>query len=644
MTNIDSLALELEEIIAGHDQHLNEASQFGMRSASVKNLMPYAEAKKIVDSFDADTDKLETFAKKLNEAIRSAPDKETKAALSKVGDKSERALAKFRADLKKAEEALKKWAELLTGEKFQEIFQEVRTQVIRLDPADPDGIDFEVDEELNSSQGPFAWGTVIIGPIKDSAGNDITYRVVVGYRAHSGDYWGNITRGNTVFKSIATKAKGKTGRQFAKALADQLLALAKAKGDKFFKSRRSVKLNVMLKDEAKGVEKAVKNLIRRQEAAWHTKGWKTLSRQVSVTAYSVDYGFKSTSDMNRLYSQFKMLWSQQIDWLNKLPAGMGMRGDFDTSGEVTEAGFRFDNVSGFSGRWVWVDMLPFATKRYGSKIVDTFRNGVAAQGMVEFATRMPSKRALWARYEQMVGYGMPKRMGYKTEDPKDLRDAMLERTFNTNGFALKCNVEGKITVIKDVSGGGKTATQIEEPDAKRVALRVKQAGANDFSVYERGQDAKRAFNEAIEEARREYGDRSYSGHIGEKSGYGFKIYRKEPFPSVAEAEKWAWAKYPNLDKWGHAGAVAIAPPKVLAKEKVTVTVKATNQRQAEERGRLEIRSAGRIRPRVKVIVKDLKARKAGGSRTYPEWEVTGERQQVQLGKIEGWYFWGYASS
>jgi len=192
---------------------------------------------------------------------------------------------------------------------------------------------------------------------------------------------------------------------------------------------------------------------------------------------------------------------------------------------------------------------------------------------------------------------------------------------------------------------GYYAVASEKPDAMRVALRIeKQAGATDFSVYELGQDAGRAFKDAIDEARREYGQRSYSGTISEKSGYGYKIYRKEPFPSVSEAEDWAWKKYPNLDKWGHAGAVPVAPPKVLAKEKVTVTVKATNQRQAEQRGRLEIRSTGRIRPRVKVIVKDLKVRKAGGSRTYPEWEVSGERQQVQFGKIEGWYFWGYASS
>jgi|TARA_R110000824_G_scaffold63518_9_gene166971 hypothetical protein len=647
MINVDSLALELEEIIAGHDQHLSEASQFGMRTASVKNLMPYTEAKKIVDSFDADTDRLSEFVFKLDEARRYAPDEETKREVDKVGAKSEKALAKFRADKKKAEEALKKWAELLTGEKFQALFQEVRTQIIRLDPADPDGIDFEVDEDLNDSRGPYAWGKVIIGPIKDSDGKAVMYQVVVGYRAHTGDYWGNIARGSKSYKGIASKAKGKTGRQFAKALADQLLAIAKAKGDKFFKSRRSVKLNVMLAHEVSRVETGIKQLVERQEASWYTKDWKTLSRQVSVTVYSNDYGFKSTPGMGRLYSQFKVLWSDQIDWLNKLPVGMqqgyyDLRRDFDVSGNVTKATFRVNNVSGFSSRKVEVNMLPFATKRYGSKIADAFRNGLAAQGMVEFATRMPGKRALWARYEQMVRFGMPSRMGYKNEDPKALKDAMLAHTFNTNGFALNCTVSGKITVIKDVSS--KTAAQIVEPDAKRVARRVKQAGANGFEVYERGQDANRAFKDAIEEARREYGDRSYSGHIGEKSGYGFKIYRKEPFPSVAEAEKWAWDKYPNLDKWGHAGAVPIAPPKVLAKEKVTVTVKATNQRQAEQRGRLEIRSAGRIRPRVKVIVKDLKVRKAGGSRTYPEWEVTGERQQVQFGKIEGWYFWGYASS
>ena len=649
--NINQLALELEEIIASHDEHLDKASQFGMRSASVKNLMPYADAKKIVDSFDDDTDKISDFIDKLYEARRQAPDEESRVAVDKILAKSNAAMSKFERDLKKAKAALEKWAELLTGEKFQALFQEVRTQIIRLDPADPDGLDFEVDEVMNHSDGPYAWGKVIIGPLQ---GTDLVYTVTVGYRAHNGNYWGHISRGRKQYKSIATKAKGRTGKQFAKAMADQLLAIAKANKDPFFKSRRSVTLDVLTDADNTLIHTSFETLAKAhgwKVSGSHSTKSRTASQDIKYSRWYPDGPGNHIAQFDR---QVGDLWTA-MDWVNKLPVGMRASGN---TRQLQGAGISFTGETiGISfvlrqssmHRSYRVDLKTFAGKRFGTKIASAFRNGLAAQGVVELATRMPGKRALMERATQVAGTQFRSTLNLATAqayanngDLKALRNYIL--SFTLPQMQIECDFTGRLTATK--TSKGRTASLPEQVNPMNVVSRFKQAGGQWFEERVYTADPARAWREAVATARRNHGyghdGEGYTGSLAEKEYEGYKIERREPFPSWAEASR--FADKTHNDKWGPAGAVSVAEPKVLQEEKMTVTVKATNQRQAEQRGRLQIKSTGRIRPRVKVIVEDLRVRKAGGSRTYPEWEVAGVRKQVQMGKISGWLFFGWASS
>jgi hypothetical protein len=209
-------------------------------------------------------------------------------------------------------------------------------------------------------------------------------------------------------------------------------------------------------------------------------------------------------------------------------------------------------------------------------------------------------------------------------------------------------LQGTITVRKKSrkASAANIATRAAHNQVRRVAEAYRTAGGVWFEerIYEA--DPRRAWKQAVEDARRQHGtghdDEGYTGSLAEKEGYGYKVGRREPFASWEEAHKWAGNQ--SNDKWGPAGAVSVAVPDVKQEEKMTVTVKATNKRQAEQRGTLLIKSTGRIRPRVKVIVEDIRVKKLGGSRTYPEWEVSGVRRQVVFGKITGWLFFGWASS
>jgi predicted nuclease with TOPRIM domain len=644
--SLDDLAFELEELSAKHDQLLDAASQFGMRSAAVpRNLMSYAEAKRIVDKFDDDLEGLYEFENKLQEAKRELRNRDDAAHLfegvQKLQTKATDMAGKFRKDFDKAKKALAKWAELLTGVKFQDVFQQLRTAVIKLDPADPDGIDFEVEERPNDPKGPYAVGRVIIGPIKTADGDEVTYKVIVGYRATTDDYWGNITRGHKTYKSIATKSKGRTSKQFSRALVDQLLAIAQAKGDRIFKTRRSVKLDVLTDEEASQIVMAIKDSLPDH---WNYDGYDTKARAVVIKVSSEQAGWpgpqQSLHGMVRKMDFFGTL----SGYLERLPVGgprdRWMRSNFEVVGNTDKYQLEFGNQ-----RKGEVNMLPFIGKK-GTKAFDYFRNGLASNGYIEFATRRPGLRALRKRAQDLVRN--PNAVW--GEDAKTIRAQLQSYQMNESGSygSFRAVLQGTITVRKKSrkASAANIATRAAHNQVHRVVEAYRTAGGAWFEerIYEA--DPRRAWKQAVEDARRQYGyghdGDGYTGSLAEKDSYGYSVERREPFSSWEEAGKWA-GKQSN-EKWGPAGAVSVAVPDVKEEEKITVTVKATNKRQAEQRGTLRIKSTGRIRPRVKVIVEDLRAKKLGGSRTYPEWEVTGVRKQVVFGKVTGWLFFGVASS
>ncbi len=159
---------------------------------------------------------------------------------------------------------------------------------------------------------------------------------------------------------------------------------------------------------------------------------------------------------------------------------------------------------------------------------------------------------------------------------------------------------------------------------KEAALRIvarfqKTAGAQEFSVYIKGTDPKRAFREAVEDARHERGHGGYSGTIAEKSD--FKILSREPM-SLNVARSFVDKHMDDADKWGPALAVPIADAAPGKPLKRGLVIEARDEyearraaiQQAEALAQIQLRGAA-------VTVKILGAKQLqqpGSSRSTPQ--------------------------
>ncbi|MFF4924303.1 hypothetical protein ACFY4B_27275 [Kitasatospora sp. NPDC001261] len=121
-------------------------------------------------------------------------------------------------------------------------------------------------------------------------------------------------------------------------------------------------------------------------------------------------------------------------------------------------------------------------------------------------------------------------------------------------------------------------------------------GAVDFTAYQDGTDAAKAFRDAIEEARYQYGNRPYTGTLAEKDD--FQVITDTPL-SMDDAEALAGRimsddRHPVQDKYGPAGAI----PVLTDQRTVTVTIPATAQgyRTTEEAALTVLADEGRLLP------------------------------------------------
>jgi len=118
------------------------------------------------------------------------------------------------------------------------------------------------------------------------------------------------------------------------------------------------------------------------------------------------------------------------------------------------------------------------------------------------------------------------------------------------------------------------------PLAQNVAARFqRQAGGADFEHFVQIPDLKRAFREAVEDARHESGHGGYSGTIAEKSDVVPR--RREPM-SRQEAHKFIQDDIEKNDKHGPAFAVPIGESKILGEKEVVLKVQARDERSAVE--------------------------------------------------------------
>jgi hypothetical protein len=634
---VGDLEAEFDSILAGHDANLDAAVEFGMRSArrraSTRNLMPWPDAKKIVDGFARDTDKLYDFLGKIEVAQRAAPDEETKKSIGRIYAKAYNQVSKFEADKKKAETALKRWGELVTGEKFQRLFQEVRMAVVKAKPNDPDGIDFEVEEFMNPGEGkaPYAVGRITIGP-----DDRPLYTIIVGYRAGTDEYWGDLKAGYSVgyttFESIAAKAKGQTPRQFARKMIDMLIAYSSKWGavhGNLFGSRRSLPslmssdLRESLLDELVAAAKTW------GEYSTVNSGQKGLQSASYRLKFNYTYGRGIAGGLLSLEAAFKKAYNTALaaktlpNWNRRAVART-----VDTVSELQE--FKF-----------WgIDCTDLVTGRYGSRKFATWRNRKAKshESLVAFATRTPSMKTLKKSFYEFRWEELKEELGLD-RSPAEVQEAILNYKIQRAG---RSNFSKGVTV--DISSLVTfTVNQSRTASIARVAdHHMRTAGSAYFEEYGQGGNPNSVFRRLQNEALHEHGHDYYGGHIGLKDGWKYET--KTPVGSIQEASALANRVYNRYDKYGSAGCIPVAERQVKSSDKVTVKVKAINAKKAEAEGRLLIKATGPIRPRVKVTVENIKVKKVGGARTYPEWEVSGDRVQAVVGQVTGFLFFGWAPS
>lgn len=113
---------------------------------------------------------------------------------------------------------------------------------------------------------------------------------------------------------------------------------------------------------------------------------------------------------------------------------------------------------------------------------------------------------------------------------------------------------------------------------ERVAARAKQAGATDFYVFIKNKDPKRAFQEAVDDARYESGHDGYSGTISEKDS--FTIRQRNPM-SLSAAKAFANKDIDRNDKWGPAFAVPVGEAKTGKPVRRGVVVESTDEWRAK---------------------------------------------------------------
>lgn len=230
--------LEFESILQEHEELLDQAQGFGMRTAAYpRGLMPLREAQEVVANFSKNTAKLDTFLSSLYDTKLRAPDDDTKAALNEVYARGEKALRKFQDDHKKAKEALEKHEDLLVGENFQEMFQALRLAVLDLDLTD--NADFTAKTQLYLDANP-AYGVGVATVSRTQPKEDV-YKVRATYKAETDEYIADMWSKKSNRWFPAAKKTGHTRiPAFVKAVVDKMKAVHDFEGESMFGSRRTV--------------------------------------------------------------------------------------------------------------------------------------------------------------------------------------------------------------------------------------------------------------------------------------------------------------------------------------------------------------------------------------------------------------------
>jgi len=607
---LDDVQAEFDRILQDHEALLDQASGFGMTASAdkvaayPKGLMPLADAQKVLAGFAASTKSLYDLRDKLY--VRDVP-AFVKAEYAAMTKKLDVEIAKFEADQKKATKALADYEDLLVGKYFQEAFEAVRHAVLDFDIAPDVDVDFRTDLKLDATPAyAVGWVDLIKGGTK-------AYQVVFGYRALDDYYYGHIVSGKRgkTYKDIVKKTGHAFLPKFVRELSEQLKALADSEGTNVFESRKKIDLKIV--DPEVERQKAADEYRRllltvngqpdeyssSNQVYWRQDGMGEVG--VICRWFPEEYSevalLKQNKRVNEFFASLKRGWDIKV-------GDVLYRTKFDKTKNVTwESG----SQKSPGGAWNSEDSLFHRLSELRTYFPEFAKDATLVQ--------------LQAR-AQAIGVNIA-----GTTQLGAIRNRILAKT--------KHHVDRKYSGVKLVC-----SMYVQKLTAPKVSSE-RVAGGSDFTVYARGADARQAFRDAVEEDRHENGNRGYSGTISQKSSFK---YRKDNPMTKAEAHRFMDDDLEKNDKWGPAFAIPVCEERELGKDVVTVTVEAKNDADAQRVGGLRIKATGRIAPKASVVVTDIKVKKTGGTPRIGTYEVTGLRKQVVKGEIDGWYFYGIASS
>ena len=629
--DLDRAEAILDSILAEHEDLKDEAEGFGLRLASPssrtrraalpKGLMPLKEAQRILADFAKNTEKLRAFVDSMYQVRASGTP--FAADVDALQKKAAKALQVFVDDQKKAQAAVEKYEDLLTGEHFQEAFEAVRHAILDLDLADDVDVDFKTNLYLNADPA-YAMGSILL-----KRGVDQAYEVYVGYQAQTDVFYANILsfKRRKTFQNVVRKEGVTRLPKFVRELVDQLLALDKADATGVFKTRKTVELTLADPEAVKmALDAAVLKkvgTIYSGPARWNppiTVGGGTASGKMSWSG--VGYDLKEKADAKGIISYMQSLFLLFDRMSGSLTVPVGTANwlvDIKKAGEPTYTLNYFPVGTAYGGY-----------QNFSFSTTAELENWLKAN-YPERASGVKKTLDEWRRIATNRGIKDLTPFG---RSPTAIQDALSnQKVFNRISINYTASVEAKQV--------GKKATV--DPAVARVlqAHFRRMAGASDFMVFSLGSDAKQAFRDAVDESRYERGHGGYSGTISEKHDY---TIRSNTPMSRKDANAFANKDIDRNDKWGPAFAVPVSEERVLKTEPVTVTVEAKNDADAIRQGTFRIKATGRVPPKATILVENVKVKKTGGGPRVSTYEVTGTRKQAVLGEIKGWLFYGIASS
>ena len=273
-----------------------------------------------------------------------------------------------------------------------------------------------------------------------------------------------------------------------------------------------------------------------------------------------------------------------------------------------------------------------ALRDIARKVQDQFKNGTAQAGNVTITQKVTLKYRAQVVNLLLTIPSKDARPPGPTDPSVDLAGSVGEYFARGSKGVLPAKVTSfiatvEVTISRQGAGG-------------RTAGTVRTAGSTTFENVVWIPSVREAFHTVRSEELKVYGDREgYPGHIGGKHTWQV---RSDDIMTEAQARAFANKDVNNNDPWDQAAfALRLTKERVLATDKVTVTVTARDEKEALRQANMRIYATGRIPPKAVVKTSELTSKKVAETPRTVTLEVTGTRKIVADGVTDGWMFYGW---